>query len=155
MTPLYNFLKSKNRLSEISKYFPLTLATGETPTQRISKGVNGGTFEVPQGIKTFFWMKIVVGIYNTYNVNKLDTDWPRIEFGTSVPRNGAAKYSDGRLSYNTYLPFLEVTPSKTSLNLVRYDCGQIRYYSDANYDESTGVRRYNIFNFGRVSEFFT
>jgi len=154
-TILYNFLKDRGRLTEFSKYYPLAVTADETLNQRILRGVNGGTFEVQKGIRTFFWMKLVTGVYNSFNTSKLETDWPRIEFGQNIPKNGTAKYTNGVLSYNTYLPFMEVTPSQFSLNLVRYDCGQVRYYSDANYDESTGTRRDNIFNFGKVSEFFS
>lgn len=154
MQPLFDFLKARGRLAEFSKYFPISpRATDLGPSAVTQDGVNGGIFEVSKAQKTIFWMKIVVG-FQTYDPTKLDTEWSRIEFGPTVPANGSAKYKDGQLSYSTYLPFLEVTPSNFSLNAVRYDCGKLRYYSDANYTEATGTRRDNIFNFGRVSSFY-
>lgn len=154
MQPLFDFLKNRGRLAEFSKYFPINPpATDSNPFTVTQNGVNGGIFEVSKKVKTIFWMKIVSG-FLSYDPAKLDTEWSRIEFGTAVPVNGAARYVNGRLNYATYLPFLEVTPSDFSLNAVRYDCGKLRYYSDANYDSSTGTRRDNIFNFGRVSSYF-
>ncbi len=155
VTPLFNFLKNRNRLSEFSKYFPISLGPDITISSQTINAVTGGVFEIEKNKKTIFWMKIIVGEGASYfDTSKLDTEWSRIEFGPVVPGNGAAKYVNGRLNYATYLPFLEVTPSNFSLNPVRYDCGKLRYYSDANYDSSTGTRRDNIFNFGKVSSYF-
>jgi hypothetical protein len=146
---LFDFLKSKQTPSEISRYFPLSQFNG-----KLSYAAQGGSFEVPIGQKTIFWMKIPSRPDQGTDFTRLKTHWCRIEYGTILPSFPNPRYSGNNVSYDTILPFLSVTPSNGNLNVDRYEIGEIKHFNPDYYSIQNGVRRDLVFPFSKLSSYF-
>lgn len=156
---VYQYLAGKKKEKEISKYFPLTAFDENKLTDDgiypAPTAANGGTFIVPAEIKTYFWMKMPSGYSDLRNdYTKLDTEWARLEFGATIPKNSPLKYdANGVLTYTIYIPIFSITPEGLDLNLEHYDCGAIRYFTDTYSVEQGGKPKSLPFDFSEVSSY--
>ncbi len=152
---LYRYLLSKNRQKEISRYFCLTESGNSFPSSAI-----GGTFEIPFQ-KIFFWMKVMTldprpfGLSQQREDFELETLWPRIEYGNSVPVSGPPRNatSSSFLYYN-YIPFAAVDSKKGKFSVEYFDTGKIKYSSERWEIKEGNVTRQNAFNYSKISSFY-
>lgn len=142
---------ARSKLAEVSKYFPVYME--KDGTVNVSKAA-GGLFTVQKNVKTIFWMKIVSRPDQPQDFTRLETHHSRIEYGSVVPTQGAGKYDQsGNLSYNTYIPFLSVTPDDKGLNVEYFDIGELKHFSPTYYSIQNGVRRDLMFSYGKISPY--
>lgn len=157
---MYSFLAAKGRKEEISQYFPLTAFENDTKTGSLyltPDDASGGRFFINKSGITYFWMKIPYGYGrgNTSNFDKLSTEWARIEQGAAIPKNSSLKYdASGNLTYTLYIPIFSIEPVGGRMNIIYYDCGSIRYFSDDYSVEQGGADKDLPFYYDKVSGFY-
>ncbi len=140
-------------LSELSRYLPVTepdKTLAEVNEFIFVSEALGGTFRVPVGVKTYFWIK--VPSRPSADFTKLETEWVRMEYGPSIPTNPGTRFDDlGNASYNTFIPIFSVTPDAEGLNEEEYELGELRYYNPLYYVVQNGKRRDVVFPYGKIT----